>query len=281
MKRFTPIAKRERGSNRTTNLDGRATRLRRKVTPRVPRWLRLILEIPLEMKLLGANLIIVGVTGLLLFGPIQLQPRRLIDSYIVVAAVLLGVTVNFVLVRLALGPIESLERVAWWVSEGRLGERVPASIVADHELTRLSTTINEMLDSLAAGRERMERLGAEVVYAEERGRSQVAQELYDSVGQKLADASFQIAAASNERESHARASRLANAREMLRTAIGEIRNVSGPAHLPVATDLGFTNALEAHGEATSERSPSDVRSTFNIPRARVSDGRGVVVLQDI
>jgi two-component system sensor histidine kinase UhpB len=221
------------------------------------------------------------VAGLLLFGPIQLQPRRLIDAYIVVAAVLLGLTVNFVLVRLALGPLQSLERVAWWISEGRLGERVPASLVADHELTLLSTTINEMLDSLAAGRERMERLDAEIVYAEERGRSQVAQELHDSVGQKLADASFQIAAASNEKEGHARASRLANAREMLRTAIEEIRNVSGPAHLPVATDLGLPNALEAHGEATSERSPTDMRSTFNIPRARISDRRRGVVLQHI
>ena len=58
-----------------------------------------------------------------------------------------------------------------------------------------------------AGRERVERLGAEVIYAEERERSQVAQELNDSVGQKLADASFEIAASTNEKEADARAAR--------------------------------------------------------------------------
>ena len=129
---------------------------RRNGNPGVPRWLRSILGVPLEMKLLGANLIILAVAALFLFGPMQLTPARLIDAYVVATALILGAMVNFVLVRLALGPIQSLERVARWISEGRLAERVPASLVADHELARLSRTINEMLDSLAAGRERVD-----------------------------------------------------------------------------------------------------------------------------
>ena len=265
----------------TTDLDRRAARIRRKNTPRVPGWLRLILEVPLEMKLLGANLIIVGVAGLLLFGPVQLQPTRLTDAYIVVAALILGATVNFVLVRLALGPIESLERVARWVSEGRLAERVPASMVADHELARLSRTINEMLDSLAAGRERMEKLGAEVIYAEERERSQVAQKLHDSVGQKLADASFQIAGAANETKGDARAIRLADARALLRTAIEEIRNISGSSHPHVVADLGLPRTLERLGDTTRERSLINVRSTVDIPEGLVPDRRAALVSQDI
>jgi len=210
----------------------------------IPHWLRLILEVPLQAKLLGANLIIVIVAGLLLFGPIELQPARLTDAYIVVVALILGATVNLVLVRVALGPIQSLERVAKRVAEGRLAARVPESIVADHELARLSKNINEMLDSLAAGRERVERLGAEVIYAEERERSQVAQELHDSVGQKLADASFEIASARNEVKSDARAKRLDNARTLLRAAGEEIRNISGSSHLHVPADLGAARALD-------------------------------------
>jgi signal transduction histidine kinase len=233
------------------------------------------------MTLLGANLIIVGVAGLLLFGPVQLQPTRLTDAYIVVAALILGATVNFVLVRLALGPIESLERVAKWVSEGRLAERVPASMVADHELARLSKTINEMLDSLAAGRERMEKLGAEVIYAEERERSQVAQRLHDSVGQKLADASFQITAAANDTKSEARAIRLASANALLRTAIEEIRNISGSSHPHVVTDLGLARTLERLGETTRERSLTSVRSTLDVAEGLVPDRRAAVVSRDI
>ena len=47
-------------------------------------------------------------------------------------------------------------------------------------------SINQMLDPLQDGRERMRKLGAEVVYAEERERAQVARELHDSVAQTLA-----------------------------------------------------------------------------------------------
>ena len=147
--------------------DGGAARIRRNDKPRIPRWLHPILEVPLELKLLGANLIILGVALLLLFGPVQLQPSRLADAYIVVAVLLLGATVNFYLVRLALMPLKSIERVANSVSQGRFGERVPASIVADRELARLSRTINEMLDSLAADRKRIEKLTAEAAYGQE------------------------------------------------------------------------------------------------------------------
>jgi signal transduction histidine kinase len=90
----------------------------------------------------------------------------------------------------------------------------------------------------------VERLGAEVIYAEERERSQVAQELHDSVGQKLADASFEIASARNEVKSDARAKRLDRARTLLRAASEEIRNISGSSHLHVPADLGAARALD-------------------------------------
>jgi signal transduction histidine kinase len=265
----------------TTDLDRRASPIRRKAPPPIPHWLRFVLEVPLEMKLLGANLIIVAVAGLLLFGPVQLQPARLTDAYIVVVALILGATVNLVLVRLALGPIESLERVAKWVSEGRLAERVPASIVADHELARLSKTINEMLDSLAAGRERVERLGAEVIYAEERERSQVAQELQNSVGQKLADASFHIAAAANETDAYARSARLAEAKDQLRRAIEEIRTIAGSSHPHVAADLGLPRMLEQLGDVTWQRSPANVRSTADDNEGLIRRRDAVVVGQGL
>ena len=233
-------------------------------SPDLPPWLRALLGVPLEIKLLGANLIILGVAVLVLFAPARLQAGRLADVYVVVAALIIGATVNFALVRLALRPINALERVARRVSEGRLAERVPASIVADRELTRLSTTINEMLDNLEAGRDRMRKLGAEVVYAEERERAEVARELHDSVGQTLAAASFQIAAVAHEIGDHAASIRLAGVRELLRTALEEIRNVSRSLHPRVATDLGLPTALEALGDATQQRSLVDVQVNVDI-----------------
>jgi signal transduction histidine kinase len=230
----------------------------------LPQWLRALLGVPLEIKLLGANLIILGVAVLLLLGPVHLQLGRLTYVYVVVVSLIIGATVNFALVRLALRPINALERVAKRVSEGRLAERVPASIVADSELTHLSKTINQMLDTLEAGRDRMRKLGAEVVYAEERERAQVARELQDSVAQTLAAANFQVTAAAHEIGNHKASLRLAEVRELLRTAVEEIRNVSRSLHPRVATDLGLSSALEALGDATQQRSLVDVRVNVDI-----------------
>lgn len=231
---------------------------------RVPLWLRAILGIPLELKLLGANLIILGVAAFVLFGPLRLHSGRMTDAYIVASALIVGAAANFALVKLALGPIDALGRVAKRVSEGRLSERVPASMLADRDLAHLSATINQMLDSLASGRERMRRLGAEVVYAEEKERGQIARELHDSVGQTLAAASFQAAAAAHEIGDHEASSRLAEVRALLRTALEEIRNVSRSLHPRVATELGLPSALEALGDATQQRSLVDVRVNVDI-----------------
>jgi len=156
------------------DLGNGAARIRRQDERRIPRWLHPILEVPLELKLLGANLIIVGVALLLMFGPFQLQPSRLTDASIVVVVLMLGAAVNVGLVRLALRPLKSIERVAKWVSQGRLGERVPTSMVADRELARLSRTINAMLDSLAADRKRIERLDAALTFGIEEEGSQTS-----------------------------------------------------------------------------------------------------------
>jgi signal transduction histidine kinase len=243
-----------RGSGRITGV----------VASRLLRLSAAVLGIPLEIKLLGANAIILGVAVLALMEPIRLQTGQLSDIYVVAAALIIGAIVNFSLVKLALGPIDALQRVARLVSEGRLSARVPASIVADRELTNLSTTINEMLDTLSAGRDRMRKLGAEVVYAEERERAQVARELHDSVGQTLAAASFQVAAAAHEIGNHVASPRLATVRELLRTALEEIRNVSRSLHPRVASDLGLPAALEALGDATQQRSLVNVRVDVDI-----------------
>lgn len=223
------------------------------------RWLRATLEIPLELKLLGANLIIMTIAVGVLFAPAPAQPGDLTGAYVVVGGLILGGVVNFALVRLALRPINALERVAKRVSEGRLADRVPSSLIADRELTRLSTTLNEMLDSLAASRERMRRLGAQVIYGEERERAQVARELHDTVGQTLAAANLQIAAIVSDSADPPTSSRLEAVRELLHTALEEIRSVSRSLHPRVVADLGLPSALEALGDATQERSLVMVR----------------------
>jgi len=220
--------------------------------------LRPFLAVPLQFKLLGANVIILGVAVPAFFGATWLTPTAFTDVFILVGALVVAGVVNFILVRLALSPVDELERVARRVAEGRLRERVAPSVVADPALAHLAATMNDMLEKLDAGRERMRRLAAEVVYAGERERAKVAKELHDSVGQTLAAASFQIAAVSNMIEPGPAASRLSDVRELLRTSLEEIRSVSRSLHPRVADDLGLPAALEALADATHQRSLVEV-----------------------
>jgi signal transduction histidine kinase len=248
---------------------------------RIPAVLRILLEVPLETKLLGANLIIVAVAGILLFGPVRLEPTRAVDASIVVAALIVAALVNSVLVRVALHPISALERVAKWVAEGRLSARIPTSVVADHELTRLSTTINKMLDSLAADRERIQKFDGQVIYAGERARAQIARELHDSVARILADARFQLATSVNEIESNGDASRLEKVQELLRAAIDETRNVSRSAHLGLLAESAATGALASTDHAAEPSSLADVFSGIHVPGGVGPDRPRVLVRQDI
>jgi signal transduction histidine kinase len=241
-----------------------------------PSWVRAILTIRLQTKVLGANLVILGLAAALLWALSGSRAARPQDIVIVLGALAVGAGVSYALVRVALKPIDDLEHIARRVSQGRLSERVPPSFVADPGLAHLATTMNDMLDTLSASRERMRKLGADVVYEQERERAKVARDLQDSVAQTLAAASFQIAAAINDLGRNTGAAYLRDARDLLRTALEEIRNVSRSLYPRVAEDLGLPAALEALGYATRQRSLIDVKVSTDIvgviipvPRGRV------------
>jgi signal transduction histidine kinase len=238
--------------------------MRDRSASRVPSWFRAILAIRLQTKVLGANLIIVGIAAAALWALPGARATRPQDLVILLCALTIGTAVTHALVRVALKPVDDLERVARRVSQGRLSERVPQSLVADPGLAHLAATMNEMLDTLSASRDRMRKLGADAVYAQERERAQVARDLQDSVAQTLAAASFQIAAAINDIGRNAGTAYLTDARELLRTALEEIRNVSRSLYPRVAEDLGLPAALEALGDATRQRSLIDVKVRTDI-----------------
>jgi signal transduction histidine kinase len=231
---------------------------------RIPSWLRAILTIRLQAKVLGANLIILGIAAAALWVLPEARTAGLQNLIIVLGALVAGACVNYALVNVALRPIGELESIARRVSQGRLSERVPPSLVADPGLAHLATTMNEMLDTLSASRDRMRKLGADVVQAQERERAQIARDLQDSIAQTLAAASFQIAAAINDIGSNTGTTFLTDARELLRTALEDIRNVSRSLYPRIAVDLGLPAALEALGDATRQRSLIDVKLEVDV-----------------
>ncbi|HZE08253.1 MAG TPA: histidine kinase [Gemmatimonadaceae bacterium] len=230
---------------------------------------RAVLAVPLEQKILGANFVVLAIAIALLFSPLNGGHVRWADMTVLFVALSAGTLASFGLIRLALKPVRALEQIARKVSIGRVSERVPPSLIADPDLAHLASTMNEMLDNLVAGRKRMAKLAAEVVYAQEKERAQVARDLHDSVGQTLAAASFQIAAAANQGSVAEIRSQLTPVRELLRSSLEELRNVSRSLHPRVTDDLGLPVALQGLADLTRQRSLIDVQVKSNLNGLRI------------
>lgn len=212
---------------------------------RIIRW---ILGVPLVAKLIGANVIIVA-------SAIGLNQSEVTTALIALAA---ASVVNFLLVRVALRPVDELENVAERVTAGEFTARVVSFPYADKDLARLGDTVNTLLDSLAAERKRIQDLGAEVVRAHDDERANISRELHDSIAQTLAAVRFQISAASRETDAAEMRNRLAAANGMISAAMEEIVAVSYTLHSRVAEDLGLEAALETLGRQIEARSGTEV-----------------------
>lgn len=200
-----------------------------------------VLGIPLVAKLIGANVIIVASVFALQAAAIShLSRSEIITAFLGLAA---ASAINFLLVKIALRPINDLEQLAERVTEGEFDARGAASPYADKDLARLTDTVNGLLDSLAHERQRIRDLGAEVVRAHDVERADVSRELHDSIAQTLAAVRFQLAAASRSEEPQEVRNGLAAANAMISTAMEEIVNVSHSLHSRVAEELGLEAAL--------------------------------------
>jgi signal transduction histidine kinase len=221
-----------------------------------------ILRIPLVLKVMGANGLIVAVALVLVgngwWGEDQGQ------LLVMLAAVAIATVVNLILVSLALSPIDELERVARRVSRGEFTIRAGQSPVADPQLVNLTETINALLDSLAAERRRIQKLGTEVVSAQDTERAKLARDLHESIAQTLAAVRFQLSAAGSDAVDNQMRNRLEAARAMIGRAMDEVRNISQSLHPRIADDLGLVTALESLAQQTRERGILDVKVTADI-----------------
>ena len=209
------------------------------------------LGVPLVVKLIGANVIIVAAA----IAVQMVVPGGSYEAGMVTVLSVLGAAsiVNLSLVRLALDPIRHLEKLATRVSLGEFDIRANSSPFADAGLARLGSTINSLLDSLAAERARIQALGAEVVYAQDAERARVSRELHDSIAQNLVAVRFQLSAASNEATGDLR-NRLITIGSLVGSAMEEVKNVSYSLHPRVAEDLGLDAALTALATQMYDRS---------------------------
>jgi signal transduction histidine kinase len=225
--------------------------------PALPGPAERALRVPLLGKLAGANLVIV-VAALL---AVVAERRSILPGTAVsILALALGLSllVNLVLVHVALRPLSDLEATAARVSGGDLEARVPTSILADRDMARVGATLNALLDRLTEDRERVRRLAAQVISAQDEERARVARELHDSTAQMLAALMLQLGVAAKESTSPALDDRIAMLRDMAAEALEEVRTLSHTIHPRVLDDLGLAAALEWISRQTREQESLDV-----------------------
>ena len=201
-----------------------------------------LLSVPLLGKLAGANLLVV----LAAFVAVGIEQRLQTSgsAMILGIALALSLTINLALVYIALRPLSDLEAVAARVSAGDMEARVPPSLLADRDMSRIGTATNTLLDHVGEERERVRRLAVQVIRAQDEERARVARELHDSTAQILAAIMLQLGVAARESTSEVLNERIATLRELASEALEEVRTMAHTMHPRILDDLGLGAALE-------------------------------------
>jgi two-component system, NarL family, sensor histidine kinase UhpB len=169
----------------------------------------------------------------------------IIDTIFIALAAILGLTVNFLLLRAAFAPLHSVLKTIRAVEAGDLDARVDAR-ESDADALALARTFNAMLDRLEQARDDA---AARVLRAQETERRRLALELHDQTGQSLtalalhAEAIAQrlsgeqsIAAA----QAHLQAERLG---VLAQQTLAEVQALSRQLRPSMLDDLGLPAAL--------------------------------------
>jgi signal transduction histidine kinase len=210
------------------------------------------LRVPLAVKLVGANVAVVGVLLAVWAGWMHHSGPMLIGGMVV------AVALHVVLVLIALRPIRDLEAVAARVWQGDFGARVERSTVADHEVLRIGSMFNILLDGLVSDRARMRALATEVIEVGDRERAALARELHDSTAQRLAALLLQLSAAARDCTDPRVAGRLTDMRDMAEEITEEVRLLSHTVHPRVLDDLGLVAALQKLARESSNGTAIDI-----------------------
>jgi two-component system, NarL family, sensor histidine kinase UhpB len=219
---------------------------------------RTLLRLPLFYKLVLANgaitlAAVVGCTSVVA-AAVRRNPHVATTDFIlgfVVVAVIVGIIVNAVLVRLALTPVRALESAASEVHGGNLGARAAQSALSDASTEHVVRTFNEMLDSLVEYRTRLREIAVRALDAAENERLRLSNELHDNLAQSLAALLVQLRVARAARNG-SQDKLLAGVAEQLIAIIEEVRSMATELRPPALDMLGLGAAVSAHARTLTE-----------------------------
>lgn len=220
---------------------------------------RKLLRFPLLYKILVANTAVI--TGAVaagialtarLLGAGPIRPTLAIIAVLALVGFGVSALVNAFILRVALSPLEDLEKTAERVHRGDRDARVPGSLLADAQLERLTVTFNRMLDGLAAYRRRLQDVADRALRAEEAERKRVALELHDETAQHLASLLIRLRVARNTRDPALREVQLDEIRGELARALEGIRRFARALRPPALDEVGLVAAVREHVRSLCE-----------------------------
>lgn len=211
------------------------------------------LRVPLVVKLLGTNLLIVSAALALHASAISAA-----EPWVAWAALVACIAVNVALVRLALKPLDELTRVAEEVTAGESLSRAVVLPTADARIAGLIQAFNRLLDRAAADRDRIEALARMCLNAREVERAAFASQLREGTAQQLYGLVLQLAALRERNADADLAPAIVAAGTIAADAVDETRRFADSVHTGLIPELGLRPGLEALAARLHVRTGMDV-----------------------
>lgn len=211
------------------------------------------MRMPLLGKLLGANLLIALAA---LAVSLDVEHPGLVA--VIAVALAIGFGVNALLVRLALRPLDELQRVAQQVSDGDLSARVVTSPIADRDIAELGVSFNRLLARVEGDRDRIQHLVRRSLRLRELERAGIADELRETTAQNLSALAMHLSAAVRECPDLDSAPNLLAARDIAVGMVSEVQRVAESVYPGLLGQFGLVSALEALGRRVAGRTNLDV-----------------------
>jgi two-component system, NarL family, sensor histidine kinase UhpB len=214
---------------------------------RPPRFSTADLGLYARVFAVNASILTIAVL-LLILTPIRIDPHVTRSQLLVLlAGLVVMLASNALLLRLSMAPLDRLMGLMRSVDVLQPGRRL--DVGGSAEVAEVIAAFNATLDRLEEERRSSVR---RVLSAQEAERSRIARELHDQIGQNLTAVVLELKRLRGRVEPDY-ADTLADAQELARESLEELRRISYELRPAALDDLGLASALAALGRAIARR----------------------------
>jgi two-component system sensor histidine kinase UhpB len=171
----------------------------------------------------------------------------------ILGGLIFSVIVNFVVLKLALSPLDTLVEGVEDVRRGNFSARVHRTRVGDPQTDKLRDTLNAMLDAVERYRFEVQQLSQAAISAQEEERKRIARELHDETAQSLTSLLVRLRIAERAQTPEDMRKAIAEVRELTTRTLDEVRNLAVELRPSALDDLGLVPALHWYTKQYAER----------------------------